>query len=252
MFGDLEGMPMLLPLHDVAPAPEKSSAHVLDVFRQASMPLHRRRAHAKPCELILTQLQRAFDSCNLPIGDRVCFAGVVQLSHSCALEVSSLPVVSTLCHAWLHRMRRNRSLAECLEPVAAAVKELLPAPVSDADQAWGVRPHQSSSGWMSTWRIWRAVANALHMSGILQPALANNVTRTRACRFFSLKQSLALSEGVCRRAEWGSCPSPTWRLRPSPCLARLQLVRRCFKSRMNQTYSNLVRQQQCRHRRLRA
>ena len=200
MFGDLEGMPMLLPLHDVAPAPEKSSAHVLDVFRQAILPLrHRhRRARAKPCELILKQLQRAFDSCNLPVGDRVSFAGVVQLSQSCALEVASLPVVSTLCHAWLQRMRGNRSLADCLEPVAAALKELLPAPVSDADQAWGVRPHQSSSGWMSTWRIWRAVANALHMSGILQPALANNVMRTlnltltcvmrtRACRLFSLK-----------------------------------------------------------------
>jgi hypothetical protein len=38
MFGDLEGMPVLLPLDSVSPASNKSSAHVLDIFRQASLP----------------------------------------------------------------------------------------------------------------------------------------------------------------------------------------------------------------------
>ncbi len=35
MFGDLEGMPVLMPLDSVSPASNKSSAHVLDIFRQA-------------------------------------------------------------------------------------------------------------------------------------------------------------------------------------------------------------------------
>jgi hypothetical protein len=34
MFGDLEGMPMLLPLNEAGPAADKSNAHVLDVLQQ--------------------------------------------------------------------------------------------------------------------------------------------------------------------------------------------------------------------------
>jgi hypothetical protein len=183
MFGDLEGMPMLLPLDEATSALHTSSSHVLDIFQQATPCMHR-RSFANYSELMPAQLQCAFDSCNLPSGDRVSFAGVIELSHSCTLEPASLPVVATLCDAWLNRMRGQDSLVQRLHPVATAVKELLPAPLSDASQTWGVRPHQSSSGWMATWRLWRAVANALHMSGILLPSLANHVMRTLHARAF--------------------------------------------------------------------
>jgi hypothetical protein len=38
MFGDLEGMPMLLPLDSASSTPDKSSARVLDIFRQVRLP----------------------------------------------------------------------------------------------------------------------------------------------------------------------------------------------------------------------
>jgi hypothetical protein len=38
VFGDLEGMPVLLPLDAFSPAPDASSSLVLDVFRQARGP----------------------------------------------------------------------------------------------------------------------------------------------------------------------------------------------------------------------
>ena len=120
------------------------------------------------------QLQSAFDSCKLPVNHHVSLAGVFQLARVCALDMSSLPAVSALLHAWLERSRSNPLLAECVLPVAAAVKELLPAPISGPLQNWGMQPHQSSSGWMATWRVCRSVASALHMSGILSPALATD------------------------------------------------------------------------------
>ncbi len=103
---------------------------------------------------------------------------VFELAQSCALHGSSLPVVSALCHSWLHRARSRQSPDQCVEPVAAALKELLPAPIAGALETWGIQPHQSSSGWMSTWRVWRAVASALNMSGVLNPPPANHVTCT--------------------------------------------------------------------------
>ena len=103
------------------------------------------------------------------------------------MDGASLPVVSALCHAWLQRSRRHCSPAVCVDPVAAAVDLLLPAPISGPIESWGVQPHQSSSGWMTTWRVWRTVASALHMSGILSPALGNtDVTHAAlllACSF---------------------------------------------------------------------
>lgn len=125
--------------------------------------------------LTLAQLQSAFDSCDLPVSDRVSLSGALELAQECALDSWALPIVSTLCHAWLHRMRGKLEMAECVDPVAAAVEELLPAPISAGVQSWGMQPHQSSSSWMATWRVWRTVANALHMSGILSPKLPNDV-----------------------------------------------------------------------------
>jgi hypothetical protein len=119
---------------------------------------------------MILQLQSAFDSCKLPVSDHVSLAGVFQLARVCTLDSSSLPAVSALLHAWLERSRSNPLLAECVLPVAAAVKELLPAPTSGTV----LKPHQSSSGWMAAWRLCRSVASALHMSGILSPALAND------------------------------------------------------------------------------
>ncbi len=123
---------------------------------------------------MILQLQSAFDSCKLPVNHHVSLAGVFQLARVCTLHSSSLPAVSALLHAWLERSRNNPSLAECVLPVAAAVKELLPAPTSGPVHNCGMKPHQSSSGWMATWRLCRSVASALHMSGILSPALAND------------------------------------------------------------------------------
>ncbi len=164
---------MLMPLDGFSPAPDSSSLHVLDVFRQA-----RFSPQPKLKELMRTQLQSAFDACKLPVKDRVSLARVFELAEGHVLDISSLPVVAALCHAWLHRTRSTLSPAECVEPVAAALNELLPAPITGALQTWGIRPHQSSSGWMSTWRVWRTVATALNMSGILSPPPANHVTCT--------------------------------------------------------------------------
>jgi hypothetical protein len=125
-------------------------------------PLHR--------SLTSPQLQCAFDSCKLPVNDRVSFAGVFQLAEVCTIDSSSLPVVSALCHAWLQRARGNPSLADCVLPAAAAVSQLLPVPISGPAETWCVQPHQNSSGWMATWRLGRALAGALHMCGILCPA----------------------------------------------------------------------------------
>lgn len=62
LFGDLEGMPMLLPLDGVSPAPDQSSTHVLDIFQQASekcgaMPAALRPIHALSASTRIRQLQ---------------------------------------------------------------------------------------------------------------------------------------------------------------------------------------------------
>lgn len=75
------------------------------------------------------------------------------------------------------RSSQSQHLDPDLDRVAAAVHELLPAPLSDTDQSWGVQPHCSSSSWMATWRVWRSVASALHLSGIVLPSLAHDVLR---------------------------------------------------------------------------
>ena len=145
------------------------------------------------------QLQSAFDSCKLPAPDRVSLSGVLELAQDGASHDSSLPVVSTLCHAWLRRMRSKPELAALVDPVAAAVTALLPAPISGGGQAWGVQPHQSSSSWMATWRMWRSVANALHMSGILTPKLPNDVIFAP----LALIESPIVVHAACRAAHLG-------------------------------------------------
>jgi hypothetical protein len=149
------------------------------------------------------QLQSAFDRCTLPVNDRVSLESVFQLAQVCTLDGASLPVVSALCHAWLHRSRRHCSPAVCVDPVAAAVELLLPAPISGPIESWGVQPHQSSSGWMTTWRLWRTVASALHMSGILSPALANTDV-TRAARLLAC--SFPATHACGRVVDLESCP----------------------------------------------
>jgi hypothetical protein len=121
------------------------------------------------------QLQVAFDNCSIPARDRVSLAGVMLLAEGCPLNVSSLAVVSTLCHSWLQRMRCGIEPSHSVEPVAHAVRELLPAPLCGNDPTWGVQPHHNSSSWMATWRVWRATAKALHMSGIICQAPPMNV-----------------------------------------------------------------------------
>lgn len=156
--------------------------------------------------LMNLQLQSAFDRCTLPASDRVSLEGVFQLAQVCTLDVASLPVVSTLCHAWLHRSRRNVSSAVCVHPVAAAVEQLLPAPISGPIESWGVQPHENSSGWMTTWRVWRTVASALHMSGILSPALGNTDVMHSA---HLLVYSFSATHARCRAANSENCRPQT-------------------------------------------
>jgi len=187
------------------------------------------------------QLQCAFDACKLPVNDRVSFSRVFELARGCALDSSSLPVVSSLCNAWLQRARSSLWPAECVQPGAAAVKELLPASIDGAHQAWGIQPHQSSSGWMSTWRVWRAVASALNMSGVLSLPPPNHVCNLHASPHPSLPPASQTASRVANSGNFRLRMSP---LRRCPCPAAAPHRRPCFPRFWNQDRCKRQQQQQ--------